>query len=273
MGRLEPLTARNMPEALAYLQRRPFENVYVYWTIVTGQLGRGGEVVLWRDGAGDIAGTCYIGAQLVPSADDPRALEAFAARARRVRAARMIVGARCAVEPLWRRLRGTMPVHSAIRTSQPLYAIARPALNYSRADADVARATIAELDEITANSALMIAGELGADPRRTNADFNGRTARVIEAGWWWRYRVDGALAFMCNVGSTMPQTSQLQGVWSPPQMRGRGYAARALGAICDALLETMPTLCLYVNDYNLSAVALYERVGFSRVGEFQTILF
>ncbi len=273
MARLEPLSAVSTAETLAYLARRPFENVYLYWLIATGQTGRSGEVALWRDPTGAVAGCCSLGSQIVVVADDPRALEAFAGHARHARGTRMIVGARSMVEPLWRRLRATLPAPSSIRTSQPLYAVARDALAYSRADAEAAQATLAELDEIAANSALMIAGELGGDPRRTNADFIGRTARIIEAGWWWRYRVDGALAFMCNVGSTMPQTSQLQGVWSPVHMRGRGYAARALGSICDRLLDSIPTLSLYVNDFNRSAIALYERVGFSRVGEFQTILF
>jgi predicted GNAT family acetyltransferase len=99
-----------------------------------------------------------------------------------------------------------------------------------------------------------------------------RTARIIDRGWWWRARVDGRLAFMCNVGSASPYTAQIQGVWTPPAMRGKGFATLALTAICAALLDEHHTLCLYVNDFNASAIALYERVGFERVGEFQTIL-
>jgi hypothetical protein len=34
-----------------------------------------------------------------------------------------------------------------------------------------------------------------------------------------------------------------------------------------------PTLSLYVNDFNEPAIALYERVGFRRAGEFATLLF
>ncbi len=267
------LSPANAGEALAYLERRPAENVFVHWLLATGQLGRGGELALWRKADGAIGGCCYMGLQLVPAADSGDALDAFAARARRAPRARMIIGVRGDVERVWTSLRQTMPVPSAIRHSQPLYSLSRSTLAYSRADADVALATLTDLDEIVANSALMIAGELGGDPRRTNADFRGRTARIITAGWWWTYRVDGRLAFTCNVGSAMPQTAQLQGVWSPPAMRGHGYAARALGAICDRLLDTTPNLCLCVNDFNRPAIALYERVGFRRVGEFQSILF
>jgi predicted GNAT family acetyltransferase len=267
------LSSANADEVLAFLERRPAENVYVHWLIASGQLARTGQLALWRDAAGDVRGCCYIGVQLVPAAESNDALDAFAERARRAPRARMIVGERRSVERVWSALARAMPQPSATRVSQPVYELARPELAYSRSGAEVAVATLDELDEIVVNSALMIAGELGGDPRRTNADFRSRTARIISAGWWWTYRVDGRLAFMCNIGSMMPQTAQIQGVWSPAAMRGRGYAARGFGAICDRLLDTTPTLSLYVNDLNTSAIALYERVGFRRTGEFQSILF
>jgi predicted GNAT family acetyltransferase len=55
-------------------------------------------------------------------------------------------------------------------------------------------------------------------------------------------------------------------------MRGRGYATRGLAAICDHLLDEHPSLSLYVNDFNAPAIALYERVGFERVGTFASII-
>lgn len=272
MSRLEALAPALVPEALEYLARRPYDNVYVAWLIATQQAGRG-DVAIWRDDAGEIAGLCYFGMQIVPCGEDPAALEAFGARARRASATRMIVGPRPAVEAVYARARTALPTPSGIRRSQPVYRLDRAGLTGSRADADVGLATLAELDEIAANSALMIAGENGGDPRRTSADFRGRTARIINARWWWRYRIGGRLAFMCNVGSATSATAQVQGVWTPPPMRGAGHASRGLGAICDHLLDVHPTLCLYVNDFNAPALALYERLGFERVGEFSTILF
>ncbi len=272
MGRLEGLAPALVPDALEYLSRRPYDNVYVSWLIATRQAGRG-DVAIWRDDTGEIRGLCYFGMQIVPCGEDPAALDAFGARARRSGATRMIVGPRPAVEAVFARSRSALREPSGIRRSQPVYLLDRASLAFSRADAAVDRATSAEVDEIAANSALMIAGENGGDPHRTSADFRARTARIINARWWWRYRVGGRLAFMCNVGSATPQTAQIQGVWTPPAMRGMGYATRALGAICDYLLDEHPTLCLYVNDFNAPAIAVYERIGFRRIGEFATILF
>ncbi len=257
----------------AFLDSRPYDDVYVRWLLASGQIDRTGELLAWRDDAGAVTGTCYAGMHFVPSAISGEAVDAFAAHVVRAPRARTIVGPRPSVERFFAAVRPVLPRPRALRPSQPLYAVARRTLRGSRESAPVARATRDEVDEIARNSALMIAGEVGGDPKRATAEFRDRTAKIVEAGWWWRYRIDGRLAFMCNVGSATSQTAMLQGVWSPPEMRGSGYARRALAAICDYLLESVPTLCLYVNAFNRPAIALYEAVGFERVGEFASILY
>jgi predicted GNAT family acetyltransferase len=96
---------------------------------------------------------------------------------------------------------------------------------------------------------------------------------MLERRLWWVGTTDQRLCFFCNIGPWSAQTTQLQGIWTPPSMRGRGLATASLAAICDRLLDTTPTLSLYVNDFNEAAIALYRRVGFEHVGDFQTLLF
>ncbi len=119
----------------------------------------------------------------------------------------------------------------------------------------------------------MVRQELDYDPRRGSPDFAPAIRRMIERKLWWVGVVDDQICFFCNVGPWCDRTVQLQGIWTPPALRGRGLATASLAAICDRLLEVSPTISLYVNDFNERAIALYRRVGFEHVGDFQTILF
>jgi predicted GNAT family acetyltransferase len=161
---------------------------------------------------------------------------------------------------------------SIVRARQPLYALWPQAL----ADIPPVPVRLARTDEtelVAEHSAHMIIGELGYDPRAQRATFTTSVRRAIEAGTWWVWIEDGALRFQCSVGPRTPLTAQLQGVWTPPGVRGRGYATRALASIVRAVLAGVPTTSLYVNDFNHEAIALYERVGFVQVGELATYLF
>jgi predicted GNAT family acetyltransferase len=135
------------------------------------------------------------------------------------------------------------------------------------------RARIDEWTSVADNSAAMIGVELEYDPMRSSPEFTSNVRAMIDRGLWWVGESVGRLCFFCNIGPWSRQTAQLQGIWTPPELRGKGLATAALSAICDRLLDMSPSLSLYVNDFNSRAIALYERTGFTTVGEFQTILF
>ena len=274
-SRLEPLSARNEAEALAYLARAPYDNVYVHWLIRSGMGVRGVEsFAVSRDASGTVDGVCYFGRQIVPCATSSAALAAFAERAAAARPPSEIVAPRPSLERFWVKAAPRLPAPRLIRRSQPVYAIDRAHLRGSRRDAPVARAKAADLEELNRNSAAMFEHELGrAAGSVVPSQQRERTRRILESGWWWCYRAQERIVFQCSVGSQSPYTAQLQGVWTPPADRGNGYATRALAAICDHLLDENPTLSLFVNDFNTSAIALYERVGFFRAGEFASVLF
>lgn len=169
-------------------------------------------------------------------------------------------------------MRSWHPQPAIVRESQPLYLLAADTLA-PIPDVDVRRAVVEEAELVAEQSAEMILGELGYDPRSGRASFVGSVRRAIAAGSWWVWIVDGTLRFQCNVGPRSAATAQLQGVWTPPAERGRGYATQALAAIARRLLQREATLNLYVNDFNADAIALYERLGFRRIGTFATYLF
>lgn len=237
-----------------------------------------GRFFVAESAEGGISGVLHDGPNLVFAVRRVEDVDAFSSSGLGGRATRMIVGPRAAVERFWTAAHRRFAYPSLLRDSQPVYALTRGALLQDDASAagafDVGLASLDELDELALQALRMSAGEFGAQPPlRVDSVFRSRTARTISAGRFWRARRDGALLFQCYVGAHTEQTAQIQGVWAPPEARGRGDATRAFAAICKALLATHPTLSLYVNDFNERAIALYERVGFTRVSEFASVIF
>jgi predicted GNAT family acetyltransferase len=82
------------------------------------------------------------------------------------------------------------------------------------------------------------------------------------------------VVFKAPVGSVSCPGALVPGVWVDPLGRGQALAAPAMAAVVEAALrDNAPIVSLYVNDYNARAIAVYEKVGFERVGTFATILF
>ena len=63
----------------------------------------------------------------------------------------------------------------------------------------------------------------------------------------------------------------MEAVYTPPRLRGHGYATRGLAGMCSLLLKKHPLITLHVNEENAPAVKLYERLGFARAAPFRLI--
>ena len=231
------------------------------------------ELVLDRTREGAVRGVIYYGTQLVVAADGEAALDAFGVETRKHPYLRSFVGRREAVHGLWERVKNWYRPPALVRARQPLYTLWPRALA-DLPPAPVRRARLDEVALVAGHSARMVQGELGYDPSAQRASFASGVRHAIEQGWWWVWIEDGELRFQCNVGARSAATAQVQGVWTPPELRGRGYATRGLSAVSRELLaEGVPTVSLYVNDFNHAAIGVYERIGFARVGELATYLF
>jgi len=80
------------------------------------------------------------------------------------------------------------------------------------------------------------------------------------------------LRFKASVSALCAAGAQIEGVWVPPEHRGKGHARRGLGQLCELLLRSVERVSLYVNEDNSPAINLYvEALGFRRALAFKTI--
>jgi uncharacterized protein len=258
--------------ALKYLSQSPYLNVFLTHVLLhdPAAIVRR-SVAIALDGA-DVVGVAYCGRQLAIAAE-PVAIAAFGEHAKRHRGERMMVGPRETVRALWQTVADWHAAPRLVRDRQFVMAVDRKRLRPQEHRAVVRHAKPEEWHAVAESSAEMIRQELAYDPRRGSPDFAEGIRYMIERNLWWVAEADGRLCFFCNVGPWCDRTIQLQGIWTPPELRGQGLATASLAAVCDRLLDVSPTISLYVNDFNENAVALYRRVGFEHVGDFQTLLF
>jgi uncharacterized protein len=270
--RVEPITAATRQPALDFLARSPYLNVFISHLLLHDFAPAARQNVFIVYGDDGIAAVAYCGRPIVLSGE-PDAVAPLAAHLTLHRSSRMIVGPRDTVRAFWRLVAHRFDEPRLVRDRQPVMMVDRGRLRAGDAAVTVRRAQMSDWPAVAEGSASMIRHELEYDPRRDSPSFDSGVRRMIEGQRWWVGLSEGRFCFFCHLGPWSEQTAQLQGIWTPPELRGRGLATASLAAICDRLLEVTPTLSLYVNDFNTDAIALYERVGFEHSGDFQTILF
>jgi uncharacterized protein len=270
--RLEPISASNERTAVEYLSRSPYVNVFLTYLILHDVVPATRQRIWIATEGGRACGAIYFGRQ-VSLACEESALAPIAREARRHRGERMIIGERRTVRAFWEIVREWHQPPRLVRDRQLVMVVDRKRLQPCERTVKVRHARSDELQAVVTASAQLIEQELSYDPRRAGADFTDNVRGMIERKLWWVGVHDDRLCFFCNVGPWCSRTAQLQGIWTPPDVRRRGLGASAFGGICDRLLDTVPTLSLYVNDFNAAAIALYERTGFEHVANFQTLLF
>lgn len=274
---LRLLTDRDRAEALALCDRDPVANVFVTARIRACGLDpmRLGAQVWGYFESGELTSFCYVGANMVPVQAVPAASAAFADRARRQgRRCSSIAGPADAVGELWRQIAPFWDRPREIRYRQPLMAITGqplvppdPAVRLVRPD---------ELGILLPASVAMFTEEVGVSPigRDGGLAYRARVSELIAAGRSLARIEDGRVVFKAEVGAVTRHACQVQGVWVPPELRGRGHASRGMAAVVEFARATMaPVVSLYVNDFNAPARAAYRRVGFGEVGAFMSVLF
>ncbi|MEV6631757.1 GNAT family N-acetyltransferase [Actinoplanes sp. NPDC051470] len=87
--------------------------------------------------------------------------------------------------------------------------------------------------------------------------------RTIEMGTYLGLRHGGRLVAMAGERLHPPGWTEISAVCTDPAFRGRGYATRLVRAVADGIHARGETPFLHASARNLSAIRLYESIGFA----------
>ena len=233
----------------------------------------GGEVIGVFQGLRMVS-ACWSGVNLVPvgmSGEDAAALGTLLGESGRRFSS--IFGPAASVMGLWSTLSSFSPQPFDVRTEQPLLEMRNP--SPVPATATLRHTEPHELEKILPACVAMFEEEVGYSPyvggeehyRRRVAGLIRRRHSLVD------FDDDGEVIFKAELGTVSASTAQVQGVWINPLYRGQGLGAGYMAAVVNEALKLAPVVSLYVNSYNARALALYNTVGFTRTGEFATVLF
>ena len=112
---------------------------------------------------------------------------------------------------------------------------------------------------------------------------NGDDLRAVSRAELARQNANGAVWIVLDgdqpvshsaFNARIPGVVQVGGVWTPPALRGRGYAKCAVaGSLLDARREGAKRAVLFTAEENAPARAAYETLGFRVVGDYGLVIF
>lgn len=265
------LDVADLATVRAMVDAEPFGNAVIAAHLDAGRVAN--LVAVGQPGAPTAA--CYVGGTLLPVGGDVAAWTVLADYLRmRRRACSSIVGAANAMAVLWPALSSTWGAPRRVYAQQPLLALDRPAV--VRPDPLVRPARSDEFDRYLPAVAAMFDEELGIAPLSgpTGRGYRSQLAALVKAGRVLvRTDANGDVVFKAELAVVSRHTCQVQGVWVRPDRRGRGIGTAAMAAVAEHALRLAPSVSLYVNDFNVPARRVYDRIGMRQVGILSTVLF
>ena len=203
---------------------------------------------------------------IVSRVDDPGAMALLASAVAADSATRMVAGARPTVEAVRSR------ITDAITFSMDQVVYATNAVKPPSGAPDRKRRRAEARDrEVLTDAHLELHGWLGASETREDAAVAAE--RMIASGNLsvWETPTGDVVSTAGTAGPTL-HGIRLNYVYTPRELRGRGYAAALVNDLTQSLLDGgRRFVFLHADRANPTANRLYERVGFEAVGDFAMI--
>src|SRR5215813_11301701 len=278
------LTDVDKAEVLDFLNVRPLHNVMLIGFILDNGLAsplNRGTFYGCRNRKGELEGVALIGHVTLMETHTERTMLRFADLASKCTSTHLVMGDRQTVGDFWNyysdgaHASGVLLQAGGLRTEKEVRRACREHLLALRFPVQVKPtvvglrlATPEDLDLILPVHAQLAFEESGVNPLETDPEgFRARCLRRVEMKRTWVWIESGTLIFKAEVISDTPHVVYLEGVWTNPNYRSKGYGSRCLSQLMRDLLSTRPraSVCVFVNEKNPAALRFYERVGFKSI--------
>jgi L-amino acid N-acyltransferase YncA len=290
IGDLRPLAASDSARVRALLSRSSDRDVYLcglVWRLGVVLPAAAGELLGWFRG-NELHGVFLHSSVAVLSCDDDEGVDAFADWTAGHMDRRPLLQA---VSPEWMVARflarldavGALPPLRLDRSHMPLLRLSR-GLFLPRAElrvpegvplpAQVRNASEAEQEIVREACRAVTLEELAIDPEALDPlAFRSALTQRVRGGREYLWMHQGRLLFRAALSAATVESALVEGVYTPPEQRGRGFGTAGMHALCERLLRFHKRVVLFVAADNVRAQALYRRLGFVQFGEYRASYF
>ncbi len=111
------------------------------------------------------------------------------------------------------------------------------------------------------------------DSPELRAEERDAVQSLMQEGRTWILEDRGQPVATSSFNTSILEAVQIGGVWTPPELRSRGYGRAAVAAsLLDARNEGAATAILFTSQDNIPAQRAYEALGFRHIGEYRLLL-
>jgi uncharacterized protein len=231
-----------------------------------------GQFYTCRDEKNELEGVALVGHTILFEAFSDRAIQAFAALARRQNSTHLLMGEHNAAERFWSHY---ADADQSPRLVCPILFLKRTEQFSEQPDISGLRpAGREDLEHVVQAQAAMALEISGVDPlKRDPAGFRERYLNRIEKKRVWVAIENDRLLFKADIIADTPEAVYVEGVYVRAEERGKGVGRRCLLGLGRVLMSRGKAIYLFVESQNTRTKSFYLNLGFTVAGQYDLLYF